>query len=221
MVYTIQRTPHAPALEAPWDAPVWADAKPLRLAHFRPEGSDHRPAVEARLLWGDGSLFGVFRVNDRFVRSVQVRYGDPVCRDSCVELFVEPAGGQGYVNFEWNAGGTLLASHVTDPTRTPTGLAAATPLPVEQSARVRARSSLPRVVDPEVRAPLTWTLAFEIPFPVLQAVTGAPSPAPGDLWRANLYKCADETSHPHWASWAPVDDRNFHLPRCFGALRFA
>ena len=23
-------------------------------------------------------------------------------------------------------------------------------------------------------------------------------------WRGNFYKCADESSHPHWASWAPI-----------------
>jgi hypothetical protein len=32
---------------------------------------------------------------------------------------------------------------------------------------------------------------------------------------------AEENSHPHWAAWAPVDEFNFHLPRCFGELRFA
>ena len=39
-------------------------------------------------------------------------------------------------------------------------------------------------------------------------------------WRGNLYKCGDRTSHPHWAAWSPVDELNFHLPRCFGTLRF-
>jgi hypothetical protein len=43
----------------------------------------------------------------------------------------------------------------------------------------------------------------------------------GNLWRANFYKCGDDTSHPHWAAWSPVDELNFHLPRCFGRLGFA
>jgi hypothetical protein len=47
-------------------------------------------------------------------------------------------------------------------------------------------------------------------------------PAPGVKWRANLYKCADATSHPHWLTWSKVDYNrpNFHLPDYFGELEF-
>jgi hypothetical protein len=100
------------------------------------------------------------------------------------------------------------------------GLAAATPLGREQAARVRVRSSLPAVVLPEVSSPLEWQLAFEIPLVVVERYVGKLGPLAGQAWRGNLYKCGDRTSHPHWASWAPLDERNFHLPRCFGTLRF-
>ena len=40
-------------------------------------------------------------------------------------------------------------------------------------------------------------------------------------WRGNAFKCADETSHPHWASWAPIGEAlNFHAPGWFGDLDF-
>jgi len=41
-------------------------------------------------------------------------------------------------------------------------------------------------------------------------------------WRANFYKCADSTSHPHWLTWSPVDHPtpHFHLPAFFGTLEF-
>ena len=42
----------------------------------------------------------------------------------------------------------------------------------------------------------------------------------GEVWRGNFFKCVEENSHPHWASWSPVDEFNFHLPQCFGVLRF-
>lgn len=34
--------------------------------------------------------------------------------------------------------------------------------------------------------------------------------------------CADNTSHPHWLTWSPVDypKPNFHLPQSFGFLEF-
>jgi hypothetical protein len=39
---------------------------------------------------------------------------------------------------------------------------------------------------------------------------------------ANFYKCADQTSHPHWLTWASVDypQPKFHLPEFFGRLVF-
>jgi hypothetical protein len=76
------------------------------------------------------------------------------------------------------------------------------------------------VVEPEVEGPLTWQLAFFVPVALLERYVGPIGPLAGQEWRANLYKCGDGTSHPHWASWSPVDALNFHLPHCFGTLRF-
>jgi hypothetical protein len=210
-----------PRLEAGWDDPAWAHAETLELAHFRPEGSGHRPRTRARLLHTGDALVGRFLVEDRYVRSRHTRFGDPVYEDSCVEVFLEPAPGRGYLNFEMNAGGALLASHVTDPRRVAGGgLAGSRRLREDEAASVGVRSSLPRVVEPEVESPLEWQLAFSLPTALLERYVGPLGPLPGRSWRANLYKCGDRTSHPHWASWAPLDERNFHLPRCFGTLRF-
>jgi len=60
----------------------------------------HRPAVEARLLFDDESLHVLFRVRDRWVRSVVSAAQGPVCTDSCVELFFSPEAdtAHGYFN---------------------------------------------------------------------------------------------------------------------------
>jgi hypothetical protein len=216
----VRSSPGRPRLEDGWDAPSWAGAETLELAHFRPEGSAHRPRTRARLLYSVDGVAGIFRVCDRYVRSVYRRFGDPVYEDSCVELFLEPRPGAGYFNFEWNAGGTLLASHVTDPRRVGGALAAASRLDDADAARVLARSSLPAVVEPELDAEVDWQLAFFVPLAVLERRLGPLGALGGQAWRANLYKCGDKTSHPHWASWAPIDERNFHLPHCFGVLEF-
>jgi hypothetical protein len=102
----------------------------------------------------------------------------------------------------------------------PGGFAALTPLGEEEGRRVLVRSSQPRTLDPEIAAPLEWQLAFFIPTALVERFVGELGPLPGQTWRANLYKCGDKTSHPHWASWSPLDERNFHLPRCFGTLSF-
>jgi hypothetical protein len=218
--YTVRGARPRPRLEQGGSDPPWAGAETLEIAHFRPEGSDHRPHVRASLLHAEEGLSGLFRVEDRYVRSRYTHFGDPVYEDSCVEIFLQPKPDRGYLNFEMNAGGALLASHVTDHRRTPDGFTAFTRLPEEDGRRVEVRSSLPPVVDPEVDGPLDWELAFFIPTALLEKHVGPIGPLGGQSWRANLYKCGDRTSHPHWASWSPVDALNFHLPHCFGTLRF-
>ena len=218
--YVVRAARPRPGLQDGWDDPVWAAAETLEIAHFRPEGSGHRPLTRARLLYDDAGLCGLFRVEDRYVRSRHTRFGDPVYQDSCVEVFLQPKPDRGYLNFEMNAGGALLASHITDHRRTPDGFAAFTKLTPEDGRRVEVRSSLPPVVEPEIDGPLEWQLAFFIPTALLERHVGPIGPLGGQVWRANLYKCGNQTSHPHWASWSPVDALNFHLPHCFGSLRF-
>jgi hypothetical protein len=220
MEHLVRASRPRPRLEDGWDHPDWAAAEPLEIAQFRPEGSNHRPRTRARLAWDDEGLCGLFRVEDRHVRSVHTRFGDPVYQDSCVEIFLQPRPDRGYLNFEMNAGGALLACHVTDHRKTPDGFAAFTTLTEEDGRRVAVRSTLPRVVEPERDGPVDWQLAFFIPTSLLEKFVGPIGPLSGQEWRVNLYKCGDRTSHPHWASWSPVDERNFHLPHCFGKLRF-
>jgi hypothetical protein len=219
--YHLQPTPQRPELKGLWDGPVWRAAPVLEISHFRPESSDHRPLTQAKLLYDRYNLYGVFRVRDRYVRCVHRRFQDPVCQDSCVEFFVQPHGSRGYFNFEFNCGGTLLASYIVDPTRTPEGFRAFTRLTREDSRRVAIYHSLPVIVDPERQVPTTWYLEFHISLDLLEKYCGPLQTTPGTAWRANLYKCADHSSHPHWAAWLPVDALNFHCPASFGTLRFA
>jgi hypothetical protein len=203
------------------NAPEWTRAERAEIAHYRPESSDHHPAVQARLLWSPRGIHGLFQVQDRYIRAARTQFQGEVWKDSCVEFFVQPRTGTGYFNFEMNCGGTLLCSHVTDPTRVPTGLKQAASLPAELGSQVIIRSTLPRKVDPEIPTPCDWALAFFIPFTIFAPYVGNVSPAAGERWRGNFYKCAEDISHPHWGAWAPVDALNFHLPRCFGELVFA
>ena len=203
-----------------WDGPVWKRVKTLDVAHFRPESSNHRPQTRAKLLYGPEGLYGLFRVEDRYVRCVHRRHQDAVYKDSCVEFFVQPQRSVGYFNFEFNCGGTVLASYVIDPRRTENGFADFTRFTKDDVRQVRIYHSQPKITEPEVRTPLTWFLEFYIPFSLMEKFAGPLEIHPGMTWRGNLYKCADETSHPHWAAWSPVDVLDFHLPRCFGEFHF-
>ena len=218
--YLVRRAGERPALEAGWDGEAWSRAEPLEVAAFRPESSDHRPRTRARLLHAADGLYGIFRVDDRYVLCRHTRFQDPVYEDSCVEIFLQPKADRGYLNFEMNCGGALLSTHITDHRRVPGGFAAFTRLTKEEVRGVRVRTSLPSRVEPEIPGPVEWELSFFIPTALLESRVGPIGPLSGQSWRANLFKCGDGTSHPHWASWSPVDELNFHLPGCFGLLRF-
>ena len=137
-----------------------------------------------------------------------------------MEFFVEPKRDAGYFNLEMNCGGAFLCWHIIDPTRTPEIFKTFTRLSFEIAREVRVQTSLPRTVDPEITEPVTWTLQFFIPFALFENFLGRLANVAGQTWRANFYKCGDETSRPHWASWSPVDEFNFHLPSCFGEIQF-
>jgi hypothetical protein len=217
--YTVRKTAAA-QLDLNWENPAWAAAETLEVKNFRPESSEHRPQTSVRLLHDERGIHGLFRVHDRYVRCVRTEYGSEVWKDACVEFFVEPKPGVGYFNFEFNCGGAFLCWHITDPTRTPQGLKAFARIPAEVARAVGVRASLPRVVEPEIAWPVTWSLQFFIPFTVLAKFVGPLGDVSWQTWRGNFFKCAEDCSHPHWAAWSPVDELNFHLPRCFGEIRF-
>ncbi len=219
--YVIRRASQRPALDGAWDGPDWSGADTVPINQFRPESSAHRPVAEARMLYNEDCLFGIFRVEDRYVRAVQTEPGSGVCTDSCVEFFFSPDLSRGYLNLEVNCGGTLLCSHVRDPSRDPGGpLRDALDISVETAAAVEIWHSLPTRVEPEIQDPVTWLLAFAFPIALVDKYVGPVSAPAGRQWRGNFYKCAEHTSHPHWGTWCPVPELNFHLPGSFGRLAF-
>lgn len=219
-VYRVRFAAQPPALDDDWNSAPWSPAETVAVQHFRPESSAHRPQTHARLLHCREGIHGIFRVEDRYVRCLRTEYHSEVWKDSCVEFFAQPKPDRGYINFEFNCGGAHLCSHIVNPMRTPDGFKAFTRIPPEVGRTVQVRSSLPRVVEPEITQPVTWTLRFFIPFGLIERYVGPLGDVSGQTWRGNFFKCGDETSRPHWAAWSPVDELNFHLPRCFGAIKF-
>jgi len=218
--YTI-RTASGQPLQAGWTDPPWPEAETAQIAHFRPEGSDYRPRTSARLLYDLNGLHGIFQVDDRYVRCVRTQYHDPVWKDSCVEFFAQPKADRGYFNFEFNCGGAFLCSYITNPERTPEGFKEFVKVPPDIGQTIRTKSSLPPRVEPEITDPVVWSLSFFIPLSLFEHYLGPLGALRSQVWRGNFFKCAEENSHPHWASWSPVDEFNFHRPNCFGRLRFA
>ena len=220
--YTAYPAAGAAPLDAAWDSPLWQGAKEARIEHFHAASSSHRPVARARLLYDAANLYLRFRVEDCYVIARHTRFQDPVWRDSCVEFFVQPRPSSGYFSFEINCGGALLSYYIEDPTRTPGGFARFMRLAAEDGERVRISHSLPATVIPEQPGPVAWHIGCQVPLSVLETYAGPLGPLAGQAWRGNFYKCADDSSHPHWASWAPIGETlNFHQPDCFAPICFA
>ncbi len=219
-MYNVRFANISPEMRGSWDGADWNQADSVNLVHFRPEGTGHRPKTSVKLLHDAEGIFGIFRVEDRYVRCVRTRFAEPVYKDSCVEFFVKPKTGKGYFNFEFNCGGALLCSYITNPERTVEGFRDFVRISEEDGKLVVVGHSLPKVVEPEITDVVTWTLEFFIPLSLIEKYAGKLGDISGQEWMANFYKCGDETSHPHWASWQPVQELNFHMPQSFGIIKF-
>ena len=220
MSYLVRRTRDAPTLNGDWQGAIWQQAETLTVAHFRPESRAHYPHTQARLLHNDDTIFVLFHVQDAYVRSVQTEYCGPVCTDSCVEWFARPRADKGYINFEINCGGTLHSSYIEDSTRTGTGFRKFVYVSAEHAQLIRIYHSLPDVVEPELTDDVEWLVEYHVPLVLFEHYTGALGDLSGQEWLVNFYKCADHTSHPHWAAWSPVQELNFHRPQDFAPIRF-
>ncbi len=218
--YTVAPLPTVPAMDGRTDG-AWAGIVPLEITHFHARSSAHRPQTRVWVGYQPQALHLLFHVEDRYVRCVHTHPQDSVCRDSCVEAFLQPTPA-GYFNFEINCGGTLLLYYITDPSCSPEGsFRGRQVLTPDDLALVQIAHALPARVEPERAEPLSWWVQACIPLALLERYAGPLRVAPGVAWRANFYKCADDTSMPHWASWSPIGPKlNFHCPEYFGELHF-
>jgi hypothetical protein len=218
--YTVRKSAFPLRLEGNWDSPEWDHIGSVSIDNFLDGSSDHRPVTIVKALHDDASVHILFKVKDRYVRATRTGYLSEVWNDSCVEWFVQPVEGKGYFNFEINCGGALYATYVEDPVRIKGVLKKSTCLPAETGAKIKIHHSLPVVVDPEISGPVEWTIGLAIPLSVFEPHVGPIGRLSGQRWRANFNKCADGSSHPSWATWNQVTERNFHRPWEFGELRF-
>ena len=216
--YVVRRLPTPRPAGGSGDGSAWDGIPSLRVEQPMGRVPDFLPSVQAKVAWEDGFLDLIFRVEDRYVRAVARQHQDPVCRDSCVEFFFTPGAdlGLSYFNLEVNCGGTVLfAWH-------PKG-GNVIPIAAVDLEQIEIKSSLPKIVEPEIEGPTMWSVEYRLPFSVIHRYCPEASPPEaGVVWRANFYKCADATSHPHWLTWSYVDHPvpKFHMPQCFGRLEF-
>lgn len=207
-----------PKIDATWDKSPWNAIQPETIGRHMGEKPEHFPKTQVKIAYDDSAVYVIFRVEDKYVRAVTAEPQGMVCTDSCVEFFFTPGPdvSQGYFNLEMNCGGTLLLYHQKARDKETVAV------PKADYSQIAIAHSLPRIVDPEITKPITWTVECRIPIEFLKKYCPVTAPTPGVVWRANFYKCADDTSHPHWLTWSPIDrpKPDFHQPEFFGVLKF-
>ncbi len=218
MKYTVKRIDQPLQINAEWDKAPWNGIASIELKNYMGNRPDHFPKTLAKMAYDDLAVYLVFRVEDRFVKAVCAENQGPVYKDSCVEFFFTPEEDveNGYFNLEMNCGGTLLFHHKGKMEGRGTHVS------TEHIDQIQVAHSLPKIIDPEIVEQTNWVVEYRIPLSMLANYHHIQKPKPGTIWRANFYKCADATTHPHWLTWAPVEfpRPNFHLPEFFGILEF-
>ena len=176
-----------------------------------PTAFPYQPIAAFDIARSDDELFLHFFARGFSLRAEADCDGTPVYPDSCVEFFVQEAGAETYLNFEFNCIGTCEAGRRRSRTEVE-------PLSAEEYASIRRYTQLPRRRFSEQGGIHAWELTVAIPFR-LMGLDAAELP---DSLRANFYKCADGTRFPHYLSWNPIDlpEPNFHCPQFFGEIIF-
>lgn len=173
------------------------------------EDFPYSPLCSVRLAWCERGLLVHYFVRGLDLRTLSTGDGHYVHEDSCVECFVQLKRGEAYTNFEFNASGVCYASHHTTPSQSE-------PLTADEYRRItRWATHMGERID-GAEGMHCWELSALLPWEVMGGREGV---APERLW-GNLYKCADGTPHPHYLSWAPIDEPRpaFHRPAFFGEL---
>ncbi len=219
MILSVPRLINPTADGVFWDKPPWHEVFAETVGHFMGKRPAHAVETRFKIAYDTTAITLLFRVTDCFIRATATGHQQPVCRDSCVEWFFTPGDdpAAGYFNIEVNCGGWMLFHFHPHGTRIPH-----IEIPAADCDALAPSHSLPRTVDPEQPGPIVWTVGYSIPFALLGRYCPVSTPQPGTVWRANFYKCADQTSQPHWLTWAPVaaPQPDFHRPDAFGTLLF-
>ena len=216
-MYDVYKTTQPITIDANWHKGVWKNIPALDIALYMGDKPEHRPQTEAKLLYDDQAIYVIFRVKDHYVRTVAKETHGEVCNDSCVEFFFTPdeTVDAGYFNLEMNCGGTFLLHRNTKAQH-------GRELDLADCQQIQVAHTLPKIIDPEITKPTTWCVEYRLPIDIIEKYAQVVKPAPGVIWRANLYKCADHTSHQHWLTWHKVDHPtpDFHLPEYFDQIIF-
>lgn len=180
-------------------SPIFGD---YALIEDYPWGGGYWPDARANVQWDETGLWVTMCAKEETISAHEVRFGGAVCRDSCLEFFVNPCPSvqKKYINIEINPRGTM---HIG----------------VGEDRHDRyVLEEMPEDLELSVSGHHDgwWAVRYHLTDALMTKLCGA---APEKVMRGNFYTC-DETIHPHFGTWSPVVSPmpDFHRPECFGVL---
>ena len=197
--YMIQKTEE---MNITMHAKCWDDVVALSIDQYPWDENGYKPITEAKLIYNENGIAVLFQSDETEVLARFTGINEPVCKDSCVELFLNPnpTGSADYLNIEVSAAGGILIGK--GPVR---------------GNRKDLDTIVPEQfqIEKEIRKD-GWALKLFVPFAFLEEQYGTIEKEMG----GNLQKCGDDTVHPHFGCWNPIvaPQPDFHRPECFGEL---
>ena len=188
---------------------VWDCINPIKLDVFKWRDNGYEPETYVKVFHDGENMYVHFTSFESEILGRYKNTQDPVCDDSCVEIFFYPSGEKNYINFETNVLGTLaLGFGDQKEIRT---LLTDSPDTFEIKASVK---------NPDEYTGDKWTIEYKIPFAFIKKYY--PDFDMKNGLRANFYKCGEEVRYPHYGMWCEVvaEEEDFHLPEYFGYLDF-
>lgn len=217
-VYSVSRLDQFMPIDGNWDKAQWQDVQAAEISNYMGEIPGFRPVAKAKMMYDNENLYVIFHVQDQFVRCLTKDINGPVWEDGCVEFFFAPDTSypEQYFNLEINCGGTPLMHYNL------VGGMESREISVDDIMAIIIKPALPKIIDPEITEPVTWTLEYRIPLAMLEKYSPVIRPEKGVTWRANFYKIAENNSNPHYITWSVIDipKPDFHRPEFFGILKF-
>ena len=194
---------------------AWRNIPSLYIRNYFWADTDYKPKVEVKLCYSAHCLYIFFKVYERKIRIQYTKFQDPVSRDSCVELFLDPFPNEklGYINIETNAVGAMLIEFGRE----------------RHNRHLIQKKDLKGFqIATSVKKPMNgfhgsefWTLKYRFPQKFFEKYYGEKI-GPGQVAKGNFYKCGDETEFLHYGAWSPIQSSSpdFHRPEFFGRLIF-
>ncbi len=205
---------------AAFNAPVWTNVTALSIDTWpwHKPNEPEVPSVEVQLLYSDDNIYLRYLVKEKFIIAKTTEPQGKVHLDSCVEFFVSP-NKKGYFNFELNCIGSIHLGFRQ-------GRLSGKLVDQADLDKITVATSLPKGVAIENATPgyeKEYIVEYSVPFELFVKYAECDKPQKGSVWRANFYKCADNSPEPAWGVWSNVSTPNpdYHRPEFFGSITFS